>query len=57
MQLLPYKLPDPAFGPGSLEYSRKQAKELEALVGEKQDGGIAEETPNRTTYAGAGAYY
>ena len=52
----PYTPPAPAFGPGSLEYTRRKSQQLE------QSDLIATETesvspPSVGKYAGAGAYF
>ncbi|CAL1706477.1 unnamed protein product [Somion occarium] len=49
----PYSQPTPAFGPGSVEYARKQAEALELL----DDSSNKEPVSSRPEYAGAGAYY
>ncbi|KAI0633225.1 BRO1 domain-containing protein [Trametes polyzona] len=57
----PYAKPTPAFGPGSVEYVRRQTEELELLNAE--DGTDASSVPSTTpegsskSYAGAEAYY
>ncbi|CDO68961.1 hypothetical protein BN946_scf184782.g9 [Trametes cinnabarina] len=57
----PYTKPTPAFGPGSVEYVRRQAEELEPLNAESEaDGHSSSQTaPNSTSksYAGSEAYY
>ena len=55
----PFAKPVPAFGPGSIEYTRKRAEELE-LVGELAPRDIAESVPAvqaSQSYAGAGSYF
>lgn len=50
----PYELPMPVFGPGSVEYTRKQAEELE--LGHDKDGDVASPRSGGS-YAGAGSYF
>ncbi|KAI0373938.1 hypothetical protein BV20DRAFT_936502 [Pilatotrama ljubarskyi] len=57
----PYTKPTPAFGPGSVEYTRRQAEGLELLDSENAAGGHTSQaatpgTPGKS-YAGAEAYY
>ncbi|OJT15426.1 pH-response regulator protein palC [Trametes pubescens] len=57
----PYAKPTPAFGPGSVEYVRRQTEELELLGSEhatdaSPSPGAAQEGPTKS-YAGAEAYY
>ncbi|THH09549.1 hypothetical protein EW146_g8655 [Bondarzewia mesenterica] len=55
----PYTQPVPAFGPGSVEYMRKQAEEME-LLGElapKDDGEAVISLQSAQSYAGAGSYF
>ncbi|KAI0075765.1 hypothetical protein K474DRAFT_1663868 [Panus rudis PR-1116 ss-1] len=47
----PYAHPTPAFGPGSLEYTRRQTEQLDLLKSDQP----ANET--KGTYAGAGEYF
>ncbi|KAK7029465.1 hypothetical protein VNI00_014498 [Paramarasmius palmivorus] len=66
VQAKEYKAPKPAFGPGSVEYVRRQAEEEEAEldggggVGGGGAGGVGEEEKKEAktgSYAGAGAYF
>ena len=52
----PYTKPTPAFGPGSAEYVRQQAEELEQLAREDEPPAITAQSPTGG-YAGAGAYF
>lgn len=60
-----YKLPFPAFGPGSVEYARRQAELLELAEEIKKEGDneVSNPGPKTTgidgvgTYAGAGSYF
>ena len=52
----PYGRPTPAFGPGSVEYVRRQTEALE-LQNESDDHRTPGEPGTRADYAGAGAYY
>ncbi|TBU31710.1 BRO1 domain-containing protein [Dichomitus squalens] len=58
----PYTKPTPAFGPGSVEYIRRQAEELELLEAQSNGEGspASPATPSSgptKSYAGAEAYY
>ncbi len=56
----PYAKPTPAFGPGSVEYVRRQAEELELLEAQPNVAATAAAAPEDTSgksYAGAEAYY
>lgn len=52
----PYELPMPVFGPGSVEYIRKQTEELELESGQEKDGNVASPRSG-SSYAGAGSYF
>ncbi|KAL4251427.1 pH-response regulator protein palC [Abortiporus biennis] len=52
----PYTRPQPAFGPGSIEYIRRQTEELD-LLNAQDDGDSTFKSKDRTTYAGAGSYF
>lgn len=60
----PYSKPTPAFGPGSVEYVRRQAEELELLEAQSSAtdtpasalSAASESAPSKS-YAGAEAYY
>lgn len=55
----PFNVPQSAFGPGSVEYIRRQAEALE--LGEHQDGADTHSPSPRSEgdspYAGAGSYF
>lgn len=54
----PYPKPTPAFGPGSVEYTRRQTEELELLGSEHATEDASEpDGPGSKSYAGAEAYY
>ncbi|KAI0675398.1 hypothetical protein C8Q78DRAFT_1012205 [Trametes maxima] len=60
----PYVKPVPAFGPGSVEHTRRQAEELELLNSEEGTDSSVQASPTTTrfgpstkSYAGAEAYY
>ncbi|KAH9892666.1 hypothetical protein C8Q73DRAFT_649444 [Cubamyces lactineus] len=58
----PYTRPVPAFGPGSVEYTRRQAEELELLSSETAPDTASPSSPSVSgasakSYAGAEAYY
>ncbi|KAI0663425.1 BRO1 domain-containing protein [Cubamyces menziesii] len=58
----PYTKPVPAFGPGSVEYTRRQAEELELLSSETATDTASSPSPSipgasTKSYAGAEAYY
>ncbi|KAF9482219.1 pH-response regulator protein palC [Pholiota conissans] len=57
----PYTAPLPAFGPGSLEYTRRKAEQLDMEnvdgKGEGDSTGDASRSPLVGNYAGAGSYF
>ncbi|KAH9858455.1 hypothetical protein C2E23DRAFT_798664 [Lenzites betulinus] len=54
----PYPKPTPAFGPGSVEYTRRQTEELELLGSEHATDDASEpDGSGSKSYAGAEAYY
>lgn len=61
----PYAKPVPAFGPGSVEYTRRQAEELELLSADTvssadstvSSASRASASASLKSYAGAEAYY
>ncbi|KAI9067272.1 hypothetical protein FKP32DRAFT_1563968 [Trametes sanguinea] len=61
VNIRPYSKPTPAFGPGSVEYTRRQTEDLELLNAERNADGLSspQPTPSNSSksYAGAEAYY
>lgn len=59
----PYAKPTPAFGPGSVEYVRRQAEELDLLETQSNADTLVStsstvvEDASSKSYAGAEAYY
>jgi hypothetical protein len=47
----------PAFGPGSLDYTRRKAEQLEIDGTLEEDNESNENTPPSGSYAGAGSYF
>ena len=54
----PYSQPVPAFGPGSVEHTRRQAEDLELLnAATDASGSLLPSSGSGKSYAGAEAYY
>ncbi len=61
----PYQSPTPAFGPGSVEHTRRQAESLELELEELEGDNIelcskapgSPPSSNTSSYAGAGSYF
>ena len=55
VQAKSYVPPDPAFGPGSVEHTRRQTEALDITVHQSQDSDAS--PVSARTYAGADAYF